>query len=152
MNWKPNNFILGLVVPLLTAGWVCGAAVPGDGREPFDRIVERNIFDPGRGLLPKEPPKAPEEVITFNGTLSYDGQTYAFFGGRSFRIGDRVGGCQIADVSHGSVRLAAGGEEMYILSVGMRLRREGDGPWQVLDGAGEAIGKVIEQRLHDFSK
>jgi hypothetical protein len=105
----------------------------------FKIILERNIFDPNR--YPRQsrtPTRAPTRVdsLTLVGTMSYDKGEFAFFDGTSsdykkaLKLRDVIAGYKVTNITPTSVALASGTNELK-LGVGMQLRREEDGPWQL---------------------
>ncbi len=108
----------------------------------FSVIVDRNIFDPNR--YPHQPGRggarpAPRSVdsLTLVGTMSYEKGTFAFFDGSSsdykkaLRLNDVIAGYKVTNIAPTGVKLATSTNELN-LAVGMQLRREEDGPWQLL--------------------
>jgi hypothetical protein len=111
----------------------------------FRIIVERNIFDPNRYPHqgpngPRQPPKVVDS-LTLVGTMSYEKGTFAFFDGTSsdyrkaLKLNDLIAGYKVASITPSAVQLAAGTNEVD-LRVGMQLRREEGGPWQLSGQAG----------------
>jgi hypothetical protein len=68
--------------------------------------------------------------------MSYEKGDFAFFDGsrsqyrKALKLADTIADYKIANITPNSVRLAAGTNELE-LRVGMRLRREDQGPWVV---------------------
>lgn len=105
----------------------------------FNIIVERNIFDPNRYPRQARPPTRPPsrvDSLTLVGTMSYEKGDFAFFDGTSadykkaLKLTDLIAGYKLAAIAPTGVTLASGTNEVR-LNVGMQLRREENGPWQV---------------------
>jgi hypothetical protein len=106
----------------------------------FNIINERNIFNAARYRGSKavgeadRPPRV--DHVTLVGTLTYEKGPYAFFDGSSseFRAvlgpGKSIAGYTVAEIGNDTVKLAAGTNHVE-LRVGMQLRREEGGEWQV---------------------
>jgi hypothetical protein len=121
------------------------SAVHSDGvpvRPPyssFQTIAQRNIFDPNRrssrGRSYSQPAKAVESIALV-GIMSYEKGTYAFFDGTSssyrktLQNNDSIAGYKIAEIAPDGVKLAAGTNQVE-LHVGMKLRRQSEGEWEV---------------------
>jgi hypothetical protein len=139
---------LGSTNRLQTAGPPPDAAgAPKSRREfaAFKIITDRNIFNPNRrpSRRDSEPEARPKSVdtLTLVGTLSYEKGEYAFFDGSSGELrqvrspGEMVVGYKVAAISPGAVTLQSGTNNLQ-LRVGMELRREEQGEWQVVQGSG----------------
>jgi hypothetical protein len=112
----------------------------------FKVIVDRNIFDPNRfargpGRGPRPAPKI-VDALTLKGTMTYEKGTFAFFvetgsdyKERGLKLNDVIAGHKVANITPDSVILAAGTNQVE-LKVGMQLRREEDGPWELAGLAG----------------
>jgi len=112
----------------------------------FRIIADRNIFDPNR--YPRRPGEtrartAPRttDSLTLVGTMSYERGEFAFFDGSSsdyrkaLKLTDVIAGYKVCNITPGAVQLAAG-TNVLELPVGMQLRREEDGPWQLAGRSG----------------
>ena len=106
--------------------------------EPFQIIVERNIFSATPSRQAAEPQKlpqpSPERLILF-GTMSYERGQFAFFDGsnpdfrKDLKLGEQIGGCVLTEIAATQVKLKAG-EREWELPVGTCLLRENAGPWK----------------------
>ena len=112
----------------------------------FRIITERNIFDPNRsGRRPsryenREPGRqARVDAFTLVGTMSYEKGQFAFFDGTSYEYrkalkpADMIAGYKIAEIAPKDVKLAASNGTVVNLPVGMQMRREDEGAWQVTE-------------------
>jgi hypothetical protein len=137
-----------------------GASEPDFAGAPdfsaFKSIVERNIFNTTRSV--RGSPRVEGEralrvdTITLYGTLQYEKGLFAFFTGSSpeykqvLSTGQSIAGYTITEVDGGGVKLSDGNHTVE-LRVGMQLRREEEGNWQVADSvetrSGRARGNVI---------
>lgn len=114
----------------------------------FKLVSERNIFDSRRS--PRSAPRptrtetrrpARVEYVTLVGIMDYDAQgPIAFFDGSSSQYqkvakpADTIAGYKIAAIEPAQVRLAVGSNE-FALPIGMQLRRDSEGKWQVAQPA-----------------
>jgi len=115
----------------------------------FKSISERNIFDAtrsARSSTRSEMESAPQiDTIRLYGTFIYDKGPFALFTGSSseyrqeLTVGKSIAGYTIAEISGSGVTLTAGAQRIE-LRVGMELRREEGGEWQV---AGSSAATVI---------
>lgn len=106
----------------------------------FRIINERNIFDPNR--YPRRPDGGqrprPRQVDAFAlvGVMSYEKGSFAFFDGSSsqfrkaLKAADSIAGFTVASINGNSVKLSSPKKEVE-LQVGMQLRREDEGEWQL---------------------
>jgi hypothetical protein len=110
----------------------------------FKIVSERNIFNAnrsGKTAQSRDENRKPNRIdsLTLVGTMSYEKGFYAFFDGSSsdykkvLEPGKVIAGYQIGAVTGGGVRLQAGTNTVE-LRVGMQLRREEEGAWQLLGG------------------
>jgi hypothetical protein len=108
----------------------------------FTLISERNIFNANRsarsGRGGDEDRKVSQvDTFTLVGTLTYEKGPYAFFDGSSpdyskvLEPGKSIAGYKIAAVEGNAVKLESGTNTVE-LSVGMKMRREEEGEWQVV--------------------
>jgi hypothetical protein len=157
MKNAPDRIALGC-----RAAWLCllagafsGLGAAGQetnttGRPDYGafRVVsERNIFNASRSGRWASPPPSEErrssrvDSFTLVGTMAYGKGPFAFFDGTSSDYrkvlppGGTIGGCTVADIAAGQVRLQAESNR-FELKVGMQLRREDEGPWHVSESAG----------------
>jgi hypothetical protein len=110
----------------------------------FKVIADRNIFDPTRRgrstYTPRDSSRQPRvEYVTLTGTMEYDekGPIAFFEGSRSeyrkvLKPSDVIAGYEVKKVSLTSVTLASPTNELS-LAVGMQLRRDDAGNWQVAE-------------------
>jgi hypothetical protein len=109
----------------------------------FKLISDRNIFNANRsrrgGGGAEEAPRHVDS-ITLVGTMSYEKGTYAFFDGSSSdyrKVLDRgksIAGYQLTQIDGDEVKLLAG-TNVVELRIGMQLRREEEGEWQVVSAS-----------------
>jgi hypothetical protein len=121
----------------------------------FKVIAELNIFDPNRVPSGPAPVRAPTaEYFTLVGTAHLDegiyAGTYAIFIGsdskyeRRLKVSDSIAGYKLTNIAADSVKLAiatnvvgadsvklAGATNDVELRMGMQMRREATGPWQL---------------------
>ena len=113
----------------------------------FKTIYERNIFNPSRSAKYspelRSQTRRPKRVdsVALVGTMSYEEQgPLAFFDGgasqyrKVLKTSDSIVGYKITDIQPGCIKLAAGTNE-FELRVGMELRREDQGKWQMAERA-----------------
>ena len=111
----------------------------------FKLIAERNIFNSARSSRSgraRADERKPSHVdtLTLVGTLAYEKGFYAFFDGSSgaykkvVEPGSEIAGYKIAQVDGNRVQLEAGTNTVN-LTVGMQMRREEEGDWQVIGGS-----------------
>lgn len=133
-----------------------GADEPRESRRQdeasFKIIAERNIFNSNRsGRTNSRREAAPRpatrvESISLVGTMSYEKGRFAFFDGSSsqyrktVKSQEAIGGCKVVAIGPRSVTVETGGKPIEI-PVGMHLRREDDGGWE-LSTRGESSGGV----------
>jgi hypothetical protein len=110
----------------------------------FQLIAERNIFNPNRSSRPPAPSRrvtnrAPvTDSFTLVGTLGDPTQWIAFFDGTRpelrgrLKPGDTIGDYTLTTVTNGSVQLLSPTNTLH-LRVGTQLRREDQGPWQIVE-------------------
>ena len=119
----------------------------------FRLINDRNIFDPNRRPSYTRTPRSEStrrrtEYVTLVGTMSYEEKgPLAFFDGTSsqyrkvLKPSETIAGYRVADIGPSFVKLAVGTNE-FQLPVGMQLRRDNEGNWQV----GEPAYSSYDQR------
>jgi hypothetical protein len=119
---------------------------PEGSLKSFQVIADRNIFNPNRragrrgGGAPPPPATKPVKVETFSmvGMISSEKGTIAFFDGSSsdfrkaVKQGDDLGSLKLAEVGHDYVVLK-GPEKEFKLSMGMQMKRQDEGEWQLID-------------------
>lgn len=115
----------------------------------FKLVTERNIFDPRRS--PRSAPRStrnesPRRVVraeyfTLVGIMDYEAQgPIAFFDGTSshyqkvLKPADTIAGYKVAAIEPSAVKLAVGSNE-FRLPLGMQLRRDSEGLWQIAEPA-----------------
>jgi hypothetical protein len=109
----------------------------------FKLITERNIFDPRRSRQYRptrtDRPRPRAEYLTLVGIMSYDGQgPMAFFDGTSsqyqkvLKPSDSIAGYKVTRIEPAYVKLAVGSNE-FQLPLGMQLRRDSEGKWQLAE-------------------
>ena len=107
----------------------------------FHIITDRNIFDPRRSAryTPTERTRRPTARIdsfALVGTMSYEKGLFAFFDGSSsdyrkvLKQDDTIAGFKVAGIEASYVKLASPSNQVE-LHVGMQLRHEEDGAWQI---------------------
>jgi hypothetical protein len=106
----------------------------------FRIITERNIFNANRSSRSsrnrdsRRPPKV--DAFTLVGTLSYEKGPFAFFDGTSsdfkkaLQLEGAIAGYKIKNINSQGVALQTGTNRIE-LRVGMQMRREDEGEWQV---------------------
>jgi hypothetical protein len=106
----------------------------------FQHIRDNNIFDPNRrptrrGSTQVVRTQRPSESFALVGVMSYDKGTFAFFDGTSssyrkaLKLDDSIAGYRVTHIRPDAVQLATGTNQLE-LQIGMKLRREADGPWE----------------------
>ena len=132
------------LVLLLATGLIGRAqstnAVARPDYQSFKIITDRNIFDPNRSSRSsrrtEEAKPARVESFALVGTMSYENGTYAFFDGtgssyrKAIKTGDTIAGYKVAGISADHVKLEANGQQIE-LSVGVQMRKQDEGDWQV---------------------
>jgi hypothetical protein len=137
--------------------FVWGSALPSlaqstnrPGRAEFSAfklITDRNIFDPRRRSYSTDrrtrDSSRPKrlEYVTLVGTMNYaEKGPLAFFDGTSsdyrkvLKPAETIAGYKVTDIGRSFVKLAVGTNE-FDLPVGMQLRRDDQGNWQVAEPA-----------------
>jgi hypothetical protein len=138
MNRNRIIITIGAMALLLAAGVpVSGQeaatnAAPRFDARSFQVISQRNIFNPNRRAFRPEAPRIQIQTATLNGTMSYEDQSYAFFGNRTVKPSDKIGDYKVAEITNNAVKLMDTSNQVFNLIVGMQLRKEGDGPWKVV--------------------
>lgn len=111
------------------------------GYESFALINERNIFNASRSGRRTDPPREtrrPTRVDAFGlvGTMSYAQGTFAFFDGsgseyrKAVPTGGKVADFEVIEILPNAVKLQ-GGTNALELRMGMQMRREEAGEWQL---------------------
>ena len=109
----------------------------------FKLVTERNIFNARRrgrttGDRPARRPGVRAEYAALAGTMSYDQGNYAFFDGsssefsKSVKVSDSIAGFTVTDIQRSFIKLEAGTNKLE-LQVGMELKREQGGDWQIAE-------------------
>ncbi|PWU08646.1 MAG: hypothetical protein C5B50_29165 [Verrucomicrobia bacterium] len=107
----------------------------------FRVVADKNIFNPNRRPgytreIVRYTPRRDPQYFTLVGTMSYEKGTFAFFNGTSseyqkaLKTSDTIAGYKLTGISSDSVNLARETNEVQ-LKVGMQMRLEDDGSWQV---------------------
>jgi hypothetical protein len=107
----------------------------------FKIIPEKNIFNPRRyarsGQAPQETRSvARTDSISLVGIMSYEKGPFAFFEGtraeyrKVLKRGDSIAGYKLTNIAPNSATLSTTTNQLE-LRVGMRLRREENGAWQM---------------------
>jgi hypothetical protein len=156
---------LAAALPLLLASNLPSFAQPTNSRgrpdfSAFKLITERNIFDPRRS--PRYTPRSTRtesrrpsraEYFTLVGIMSYDAQgPIAFFDGTSsqyqkvLKPAESIAGYKITEIEPAYVRLAVGSNE-FQLPVGMQLRRDSEGKWQIAEPADSSMERTDRPSL-----
>ena len=142
---------LAAALPLLLVANPPASAQPTNsqgrpGFSAFKLITERNIFDPRRSPRSTSRPPRTEsrrspraEYFTLVGIMSYDAQgPIAFFDGTSpqyqkvLKAADSIAGYKLTGIEPAYVKLAVGTNE-FQLPIGMQLRRDSEGKWQIAE-------------------
>lgn len=110
----------------------------------FKLVTERNIFNARRrgrttgGETRIRNTRARFDYAALAGTMSYDQGTYAFFDGsssefsKSVKVSDNIAGFTVTDIQRSFIKLEAGTNKIE-LQVGMELKREQGGDWQIAE-------------------
>ena len=157
----PRITTLGLsLVPVLVLALHATDAAPSAPARAeflnFKIIPERNIFDASRspgGAKSAAPERTPSRVdqLTLYGTMAYEKGPYAFFdsSNREFQAvletGKTIAGLTIKEITGSTVILESGDQALH-LHVGMHLRRENGGAWQLTE-----IGELERTATASFS-
>ncbi len=135
---------MALAFLLFGAGWSFGQGTNQPKRldySDFRIVTERNIFNPRRYPRsgPRQSQPAKVDAFTLVGTMIYEKGPFAFFEGTSseyrkvVKPSESIAGYKITNIAINSVKLANSTNEVQ-LAVGMQMRREEDGRWQVASG------------------
>lgn len=137
----------------LSAILLLGAAAPGYSQDTnanarpdfstFKLVTERNIFNARRRgrTTGNDRPRTRgvrAEYAALAGTMSYDKGNFAFFDGsssefsKSVKVSDSIAGFTITDIQRSFIKLESGTNKLE-LQVGMQLRREQGGDWQITE-------------------
>jgi len=142
---------------LLAGIWSAGGAAlesTGPARSDYSsfRIInDRNIFNGNRsgwGTPETREDRKPNRVEAFSlvGTMAYRKGPFAFFDGTSSEYrkvlppGGTIASYRIAEITNSSVKLETDTNQVE-LKVGAQMRREEEGPWQMVEHA-EAYASV----------
>ncbi|HZV34192.1 MAG TPA: hypothetical protein VFB72_06400, partial [Verrucomicrobiae bacterium] len=141
---KPDFTILIVMLGLIFAAPLRAAdqtnSATGLDYNSFDIISKRNIFNPNRSNRPirNEGPRVRVDSFTLVGTMSYDKGEFAFFDGTSsefrkaYKPADTIAGYRIGEVDHNGITLLAAGNKVIHLAIGMEMKRQDGGPWELL--------------------
>jgi len=107
-------------------------------------VTDRNIFNPNRSarsdrreVREAQPRRVQTDTISLLGTMIYEQGQFAYFDGSSsqyrkaLKPADSIGGCKITRIAPNLVQLEIDGQPLE-LRVGMQLRREDGGPWDLV--------------------
>jgi hypothetical protein len=110
----------------------------------FDLISKRNIFNPnrrpGRSIGPRLP-AVQIDSFTLIGTMSYEKGRFAFFDGTSseyrkpLKPSDTIAGYRISEITQSGVTLLASSNKVINLPVGTQMKRQDNGPWELMSHA-----------------
>jgi hypothetical protein len=111
----------------------------------FKLVLDRNIFDPRRSpryvrsTRTETRRAAKPEFVALVGIMDYDSKgPIAFFDGTSsqyqkvLKPADTIAGYKVTQIGPSYVKLAVGTNE-FRLPLGMQLRRDGEGKWQLAE-------------------
>lgn len=168
---KRNNVVpLGIRIILVLLITLSSGVGQEDGSasafEPFESILENNIFNPNRTPLhpasegpplerEPDPEPLPVERFVLLGTLAYNNKEVAFFHGsdssyrNAFQPGDRIADWRIVKVALEKVVLETKeGEHLRTahLPVGMEMQRRGEGSWETHGPSHAANRSIAKQR------
>jgi hypothetical protein len=131
------------------------ALQPLAGKEytSYNLISERNIFNSARmsrAARARGEEQKPNRVdsLTFVGVISYEKGPFAFFDGSSadyrkvLAPGKAIAGYKVVEVNPDNVKLESG-TNTVTLNIGMQLRREDDGDWQVSGNSPAASASTV---------
>lgn len=108
----------------------------------FNLITERNIFDPNR--MPHSGPVVQAKTVdafSLVGTMSYSKGDFAFFDGTSadykkvLKPAESIAGYTVLAIASDSVKLGRDNKQIE-LPIGTQMRRQEDGTWSEVAGAG----------------
>lgn len=125
-------------------------AVTSNSIAAFKIIHERNIFNANRipvsarqvRITNAPPPKS--YSFTLVGTLLSEKGHYAFFDGTEsqyntvLKEGEQIAGHTITEVVNDSIQLQTTNDLKIELPIGMQMKRQEEGPWQVIVGTESA--------------
>jgi len=132
----------------ILSGWSAAPEITGPARldySSFRIINERNIFNASRSGWAAPDPREERrpsrvEAFTLVGTMAYRKGPFAFFDGTSSEYrkvlppGGTIATYKVAEITNSSVRLETDTNQ-FELKVGAQLRREDEGPWQMVEQA-----------------
>lgn len=129
-------------------------AQAGISRDSFRLVSERNIFDPNRrsqaDRIVRQAPEVPPKIESFSlvgALLSEVTGTNAFFAGTDSRYntvlspGESIAGHTIVQLVPDSVTLETN-ENTINLSIGMQMKRIGEGSWQLIAGTANSSSQI----------
>jgi hypothetical protein len=144
---KIRSLILLAVVLAGTTGPVRAQDTNAASSRPdfttFKLVTERNIFNARRRgrTIPGERTtrrSVRADYAALAGTMSYDKGNFAFFDGsssefsKSVKVSDTIAGFTVTDIQRSAIKLESGTNKLE-LQVGMQLRREQGGDWQITE-------------------
>jgi hypothetical protein len=137
--------VLGMIGGLAAASPETSAPVH-QNFDVYSAISDRNIFNTTRSHRTSQggdtQPAPRIDTLTLYGTFIYDKGPFAFFTGSGSEYqqvlgaGKSVAGFTIVEITGTGVKLS-GGTNRFELRVGMELRREEGGEWQMAGDRGE---------------
>lgn len=121
------------------------AAAPALKFEDFKIVYERNIFSPSRraqqpGAGERVTPKK-VEGFSLVGTMIYEQGSYAFFNGSEAKyrtavtVSNTLAGLKLIEITPNSVKFNSA-SNIFELTMDKQLKREDEGEWQLVTGAG----------------
>jgi hypothetical protein len=121
------------------------AAAPAVKFEDFKIVYERNMFSPSRrsqrpGAVQFVRPKK-VEGCSLVGTMIYEKGSYAFFNGSEAKyrtavtVSNTLAGLKLIDITPNSVKFSSA-SNILELTMDKQLKREDEGEWQLVTGAG----------------
>ncbi|RJP26503.1 MAG: hypothetical protein C4527_15185 [Candidatus Omnitrophota bacterium] len=153
-----NAFIAAVLICLLQPAYVAAENQDSSGKwsyEQFRILVERNIFNPDRRkkitVQPRVEPTPVIEEFSLIGTMIADATVYAFFEGTHSgydavcKLGETIADHEIVEIGTSNIKLQVNGQPLT-LSVGMALRRQDQGEWQLASASGASRRETRERR------
>jgi hypothetical protein len=136
------------------------AAAPALKFEDFKLLYERNIFSPSRrsqrpGAVEIVRPKK-VEGFSLVGTMIYEKGSYAFFNGSEAKyrtavtVSNTLAGLMLIDITPNSVKFNSA-SNLFELTMDKQLKREDEGEWQLVTGAGSWDGPAASSSDRDQS-
>lgn len=155
---RRSLWFLGLLLAWLGANWLAAAdkaparapasapaPAPVKSFEDFKILYERNVFNPNRrpqraGTVEYVKPKK-VEGFSLVGTMIYEQGSYAFFNGSEAKyrtavtVSNSLAGLKLIDITPNSVKFNSA-SNILELTMDKQLKREDEGEWQLVTGAG----------------